>query len=137
MGLLAIVAGFALEACAGADSAAPGGPVRRVTVTVGQDTLTPRRSIEVGAVLPDAQGRRLTGRVVRWSSSAPGVVSVDSNLGVAQARSDGRATIIVASEGVPGWATAPSPPRLYRWRWQASTASGGWVQGRVTSVPRP
>ncbi|HVH67112.1 MAG TPA: Ig-like domain-containing protein, partial [Gemmatimonadales bacterium] len=60
----------------------------------GQFTATPK----------DSAGNALTGRVVTWSSSAPGVATVDST-GLVRAIATGTATITVTSEGKSATAT--------------------------------
>ncbi|MEP6573856.1 MAG: Ig-like domain-containing protein [Gemmatimonadota bacterium] len=81
------------------------------TVTLAPTSLT----IAVGASAPlsattrDTAGQTLTGRVVSWSSSAPGVATVSAT-GVVSALTRGTATITASSEGKLGTASITTVP---------------------------
>lgn len=74
-----------------------------VTPATAQVKLT--ETTTLSATVRDDQGAALTGRVVRWSSNAPNVASVDSITGVVRGASAGQATITATSEGKSGSAT--------------------------------
>ena len=78
--------------------------VAAVTIVPSTATLAEGDSLDLTAVITAADGTGLTGRTVAWSSSAPGVASVDSR-GRVHARAVGTATITASSEGVSGTAT--------------------------------
>lgn len=75
-------------------------PVASVTVTPTSATLDPGNTLTLQVTLADAGGSSLplSGRVVTYTSSAPGVASV-SAAGVVTALAPGSATITVACEG--------------------------------------
>lgn len=106
---------------------APGGPVHisatsegkqassAVTITaptVATVAVTPAApSVEVGKVLPlavtlrDVRGNAITGRPITWSSSNPGVATVDQDGQVTGVSIGGPVTITASSEGRQGMAT--------------------------------
>ena len=65
----------------------------------GLTSLTVGGNSTLQADARDAQGRPMTGRAVRWQSSAPEVVSV-SGSGQLVARAPGRATIMATIDGI-------------------------------------
>jgi hypothetical protein len=78
--------------------AAPPPQVTSVAIT-GLTTLTVGGNSTLQAEARDAQGRPMAGRVVRWQSSAPEVVTV-SGPGQLVARGPGRATVTATIDGV-------------------------------------
>lgn len=74
-------------------------PVASITLTPATATLTPGGAITLGAALFDAAHNALTGRTVTWTSSAPGIATVNAS-GTVTAVATGTATITAASEGV-------------------------------------
>ncbi|MDQ6611715.1 MAG: Ig-like domain-containing protein, partial [Gemmatimonadota bacterium] len=76
-------------------------PVASVTVAPALDTLGVGTEAPLAAVLRDAAGTVLTGRVVTWSSNNIQVATV-SSLGVVTALASGNAIISAASEGRQG-----------------------------------
>ena len=96
----------AVAVSCGAD--APAGPVvpASVTITPGADTLTALGAgRRLSAVVRDAAGNPLLDQVIRWRSSAPAIVHVDSITGQATAEANGLATISAAAGGVEGHAS--------------------------------
>lgn len=80
-------------------------PVATVSVTPATSQITKGGSTTLSATLKDAAGGVLTDRVVRWSSSAPAVATVDSVTGVVTGVAQGTATITARSESKTGTAT--------------------------------
>ncbi|HTJ24284.1 MAG TPA: Ig-like domain-containing protein [Gemmatimonadaceae bacterium] len=78
-------------------------PVASVTVLPPSANMAKGSSTQFSAVLKDANGTALTGRLVAWSSSDASVVSV-SESGLATAVGAGTATISATSEGITGTA---------------------------------
>lgn len=74
-------------------------PVSTVTITPDSVNALLGTSVTLTAQTKDDAGAMLTGRVVRWSSSAPNIVDVDSITGVAKAMRGGIAIITARSEG--------------------------------------
>jgi len=97
-----------------AATAPPPQPVASVTVTLGSSSVGVGATTQASAVLKDAGGNVLTGRVITWSSSNASVASVSSS-GVVTALALGSANIIATSEGITGQSSlsvtaAPPPP---------------------------
>lgn len=82
-----------------------GVPVATVTVTLGAATINVGATTTATAVTRSATNTILTGRVVTWTSSNPGVATVNSSTGVVTGIAGGTANIIGTSEGVSGQAT--------------------------------
>ena len=111
-------AAFGFNANASVTISAPApAPVNTVTIT-GNTTIAQGATSQLTAVLRDAAGNVLTGRVVTWSSSNTAVATVANGLvtGVAP----GTATITATSEGRSGTTnitvptpTPPPPPGQY------------------------
>ena len=80
-------------------------PVASVAVSAASGTLRLGDSLTLGAITRDDRQAVLAGRVVRWTSSAPAVASVDSVTGVVRGMSGGTATITATSEGQRGTAS--------------------------------
>jgi uncharacterized protein YjdB len=79
-------------------------PVATVTLSPTSATVMEGTTGQATAVLRDANGNVLTGRVVTWSSSNTAVATVSST-GVMSALSPGTATITATSEGRSGSGT--------------------------------
>jgi hypothetical protein len=104
-----------LSACGG-EEALPslGGAlpaVARVVVAPDAPALVAGASMTLVATVADSQGRRISGKVVRWRSDAPAVATVDQ-LGVVAAVAVGSTRITANVDGVSGSAnlTVNAPP---------------------------
>ena len=86
-------------------------PIQTVTLTPGRDTLAVGTDRQFSAMLRDAAGAVLLGRVVSWSSSNT-TVAVVTATGNVLAIQPGTAIISAASEGRTGTATVVVPARL-------------------------
>lgn len=90
----------------GGDSGSPTPTPNSVLVSPGADTL-----ISIGshrtftAQVLDANGDPIDGKTVTWSSSAPGVLSIDPGTGVATAVANGPAVVHAASGTLQGSAS--------------------------------
>ena len=82
-------------------TSAPVIPVSSVSVTAPTTVLVVGQTTQATATPKDGHALPLTGRVVTWSSSAPGIASVSST-GVITAVAPGTAMINATSEGVTG-----------------------------------
>jgi uncharacterized protein YjdB len=80
-------------------------PVSSVLVTPATANLRTGDTLRLAAATRDSAGAALTGRALRWSSSAPAVAVVDSLSGLVRAAGAGSATITATSEGKSGSAT--------------------------------
>src|SRR5205823_4330898 len=78
-------------------------PVASVTISPPSATITVGATQQLSAVTKDAAGNTLNGRVVTWSSSAPGIATVNGS-GLVSAVAAGSATITATSEGQTGTA---------------------------------
>ena len=76
-------------------------PVATVTVAPSTKALRVGFTAQLTATTKDSAGTVLTGRVVTWSSSAPGVATVSAS-GLVTAVAAGSATITATSEGKSG-----------------------------------
>jgi uncharacterized protein YjdB len=85
-------------------TAAPPAPVATVSVSLSASSLVAGQTGQATATLKDAGGNTLSGRVVTWQSSAPGVATISSSGGIA-AIAAGTTTITATSEGKTGTAT--------------------------------
>jgi len=87
-------------------------PVASVSVTPVAPSLLTGATVQLSASTRDAAGNVLTGRVVTWASSAPGIATV-STAGRVTGVAAGSATITASSEGQNGTTTvtvtAPAP----------------------------
>jgi uncharacterized protein YjdB len=79
-------------------------PVATVTVSPSSGGAGVGQVMQLAAILKDAGGSTLSGRVVTWTSSAPSLISV-SGSGLVTAIAAGVATITATSEGKSGTAT--------------------------------
>ncbi len=79
-------------------------PVASVTVAPPSATILPTQTQTFTATTKDVGGNVLTGRLVTWGSSVPGVATVNSS-GVATAVGQGTTTITASSEGKSGTAS--------------------------------
>ncbi len=80
-------------------------PVASVVVAPSSGALRTGDTLALSATTRDAQGGTLTGRTVRWASSAPSIATVDAERGLVRAVAAGTATITATSEGRSGEAT--------------------------------
>ncbi len=76
-------------------------PVASVTVSPAAASILLGQTVQLTAVVKDANGNVLTGRPVTWASSALGVASVSAT-GLVTALALGSATITATSEGQTG-----------------------------------
>lgn len=79
-------------------------PVASITIRPDAASLEPGQSVTLDTHLRDAVGRRLFGRLVTWSSSAPAVATVDAQ-GVVTGKAKGVALITARSEGAEATAS--------------------------------
>ncbi len=83
-------------------------PPPRVASVVVTSPIGPRlavgRTVQLAAVAKDGGGNVLIGRVIQWSSSAPGVAAV-SGSGLVTGVAEGSATITAVAEEVQGSST--------------------------------
>jgi uncharacterized protein YjdB len=79
-------------------------PVASVSTTLAASSLAQGQSTQASAVVKDADGNVLTGRVVTWLSSNPNIATVSST-GVVTALQPGTSDIRATSEGVFGVAS--------------------------------
>jgi len=86
-------------------------PVATVSVSPATASLQVGQTVQLTASPKDAGGNPLAGRVVTWTSSAPGVASVNGS-GRVTGVAAGSATITATSEGQSGTAavTVTTPP---------------------------
>ena len=86
-------------------------PVASVTVSPSAATVLVGGTQQLTATPLDANGNPLSGRTITWTTSAPGVATVDAN-GLVSAVATGSATITATSEGKSGTAaiTVSSTP---------------------------
>ncbi len=75
--------------------------VSTVMVSAPQPRVKSGRQLQLSAEVRDAAGRVLTGREVSWSTSAPGVATVDAG-GLLVGRTPGMVTITASSGGRSG-----------------------------------
>jgi uncharacterized protein YjdB len=98
-------------------------PVATVTVTPSPTSVAVGSTVQLSAVLRDANGTVLTSRTVTWSSDNNGVATVNAN-GLVSGVAAGSATITATSEGKSGTSAVtvtaagscpqlPSPPPGY------------------------
>lgn len=87
-------------------------PVASVTVTPSPASVLAGATVQLTATPKDSAGTALTGRVITWSSSAPGVATVSAS-GLVTGVGAGSATITATSEGKSGTSavtvTVPAP----------------------------
>jgi uncharacterized protein YjdB len=76
-------------------------PVATVSVSPGSSTLQVAAAVQLSATTRDANSNVLTGRIVTWSSSNPGVSTVSAS-GLVTALAAGSATITALSETKTG-----------------------------------
>jgi len=79
-------------------------PVASVSVSPASATILLGQTAQLTATPKDANGSALTGRVVTWASSAPGVASVSAS-GLVTGVAAGSATLTATSEGKSGTAS--------------------------------
>jgi len=104
----------------------PPAAVASVVVDLESSAVAIGGTVQAVDTLRDAQGNVLSGRTVRWSTSNPGVATIDSVTGVATGVAAGQLTVTASSEGHSGAAVL------------AVTGSGGGAnpppQASVASV---
>jgi uncharacterized protein YjdB len=115
-------------------------PVASVTVSPPSGQVQVGATLQLTATPRNAAGNPLSGRTVTWTSSAPGVATVDAN-GTVTGVAPGTATITATSEGRTGTSTvtvvAPPPAPVASVTVTPPTAQvqvGGSVQ--LTATPR-
>jgi uncharacterized protein YjdB len=111
-------------------------PVAAVGVTPADATPVVGDSVQLEAMLRDANGKPLSGRPVLWASSDPSVARV-SPAGVVTAVSPGSATIAATAESQQGSATITVRPPVATMKVTGLVTAltvGG--QARLTATPR-
>jgi trimeric autotransporter adhesin len=78
-------------------------PVASVSVAPASASVQPGGTVQLSATPKDASGNPLTGRAIAWSSSAPGIATVNGG-GLVTGVAAGTATITATSEGKTGTA---------------------------------
>lgn len=76
--------------------------VATVVASAPADSVIPSQTVQAAATLRDANSNVLTGRPVSWTSSAPGVATVDPTTGLITGVAPGSTTITASSEGQNG-----------------------------------
>ena len=76
-------------------------PIGSISVTPGSDNVVVTQTLQLTAVVKDAQGGTLTGRTVAWSSSDASRATVSST-GLVTGVTPGAVTITAAAEGKSG-----------------------------------
>ncbi len=109
-----LVSGSATLTVTAATTAGETAPVASVSVALAASTLTPGQTTQATATTRDSTNNVLSGRVISWTSSNPGVAIVTST-GLVTALTTGSAQITASSEGQSGSATVnvqdvPPPP---------------------------
>lgn len=84
-----------------ADVTVESNPVATVTVTPASPTIGVSGTVQLTAMLKDANGGDLSGRVVTWETSAGGIATVSAS-GLVTGVAAGQATITATSEGQSG-----------------------------------
>jgi len=103
-------------------------PVASVTLSPIAPTVTTGQTAQLAAVVKDAQGAVLQGRVVTWTTGAQAVATVNAS-GLVTGVAPGTATITATSEGVTGTATVTvaAPTGIVRtWKGGASGRATAW-----------
>jgi alpha-tubulin suppressor-like RCC1 family protein/uncharacterized protein YjdB len=80
-------------------------PVATITIVSALDTLEAYSSELIGAVLRDADGNVLTGRVVSWTVSNAAIAAIDPVQGMLTGVDRGTVTVTATSEGKSATAT--------------------------------
>jgi hypothetical protein len=94
----------ALATC-GTDPVSTGAAIASISVSPASPLLTALGlTQQFAASARDANGRVLTGKQIAWTSSTPGVASIEES-GVATGMSNGSTTIRASAEGVSGTAS--------------------------------
>lgn len=100
---LGLAAGWAISSCGGKESPTAPPVVANVTVTPGGDTLsTLGRMRTFTAAATDHNGNTVAGASIRWHSTNPAVVTVDSVTGLVTAVGNGLAIVRATASGVNG-----------------------------------
>ena len=97
---------LALAACGGGDAGGrvtpppePPAAVASVVVAPAPATVAVGSTLGLSATLRGADGGLLTNRMVRWTTGAPAIATVDSVSGTVRGLARGQATITATSEG--------------------------------------
>ena len=115
-------------------------PVASVDVTPGSAIVAVGGSVQLSASLKDGGGEPLTGRVVTWTSDAPGIAEVSTTGLVTGKAAGGPVTITATSEGKSGTssvtviATAEPVASVEVTPGSANLVVGGTVQ--LTATPK-
>jgi uncharacterized protein YjdB len=64
------------------------------------DAILPGDTVHIAAIVHDASGRTMRGAAVKWTSSSPGVATVDASSGTVRAVAEGSARITARSGDV-------------------------------------
>jgi hypothetical protein len=110
-------------------------PVASVTLSRDTATMAIGESVQLTAILRDAQGATLDGRTIAWASTAPGTASVSNN-GLVTATALGQSKIVATAEGKSDTTTvtvrAAPVASLTLTRDSATVEIGGTIQFSVT-----
>ncbi len=117
-------------------TAPPPAAVASVVVSLASTSIQNGQATSASAVLRDAQGNVLTGRVIAWSSSNTAVATVDASSGAVRAVAPGSAAIRATSEGVRGEATitVSAPPGVPVASVTVTLASASIAVGAATTA---
>lgn len=116
-------------------AAPPPVPVASVSVSLASNSLNPGQTTQATATTRDANNNVLTGRVITWSSSDPGVATVSSS-GLVTAIAVGTVQILAACEGKTGSSVltvasaVPAPVASV----SVSLANGSLTPGQTTQA---
>ena len=106
-------------------------PVQTVTVSPTDATLLVGRTIKLSAATLDSVGGGLPGRVIHWTTTSPGIATVDS-VGLVTAIAPGSAKVRASSEGKSASAgvtvTLPPVVRVTVSPASVTIAKGGAIQ---------
>lgn len=106
-------------------------PIATLVVTIPNTTLAIGAQVQATATARDAQGNVLTGRPVVWTSSNPGIATIDGSTGMISGVATGTTTITAVAEGHSGTidvSVSASPPP------SGSPSAGGPPPAAVTTV---
>ncbi|MEP6688690.1 MAG: Ig-like domain-containing protein, partial [Gemmatimonadales bacterium] len=78
---------------------------------LGARPMAVAEALELRVLARDRDGGALPGMTVEWSSSDPGVATVDENAGIVVARAAGSARIAARAEGASAWILLTVVPR--------------------------
>jgi len=122
---------LALASCTSEPTQPPPPPPPAQVATVGIEppnlTLLPQQTAQLVAIIRDAAGNILVGRLINWSTSPADVATISSS-GLVVALTPGAATVTATSEGRAGTATVSVVP--------APVATVGVEPLNVTLLPQ-